>query len=63
MKLKQHKITIVILLLIVSMVLPMGTFNASAETNILQGIEPLTIQENQTIDLLQGKRKILLRYS
>ena len=54
MKLKQHKITIVILLLIVSMVLPMGTFNASAETNILQGIEPLTIQENQTIDLLQG---------
>ena len=54
MKLKQHKITIVMLLLIVSMVLPMGTFNARAETNILQGIEPLTIQENQMIDLLQG---------
>ena len=32
----------------------MGTFNARAETNILQGIEPLTIQENQMIDLLQG---------
>lgn len=54
MKLKQQKTTIIVFLLIIAMVLPIGTFNVRAETNIFQGIEPLVIQENEAIDLLQG---------
>ena len=51
MRLKQHKKTMLVFLLILAMMLSAGVFNVHAESNAFRETEPLSAQENQKTDL------------